>query len=277
MPRFTTSDGVSLFYQDEGGGSPVLCLAGLTRNSMDFGFVLPHLAGYRVIRLDYRGRGQSDYTEDYLSYSIPREARDVIELLDHLGIDRTAIIGTSRGGLISMAIAAAGLGRMSGVVLNDIGPVVHASGLTRIMDYVGKEPPYSDYDDAAEAMAVALADDFPGVSRDRWRMNAAHMWLEKPEGGLGLRYDKHLRNAILEQSSAGLAPDMWAFFEAMVSLPVGVIRGANSDLLSQDTVQLMHDRHPGLVSASVPNRGHVPFLDEPEALTVIQQVLEESA
>src|SRR6056297_3038960 len=118
MPRFTTSDGVSLHYFDEGDGPPVLCLAGLTRNVTDFTYLMPHLADCRVIRMDYRGRGQSDWVEDYMSYNILREGQDAVELLDHLGLDRVTLIGTSRGGLIAMLLSVTDHNLLSGVVLN---------------------------------------------------------------------------------------------------------------------------------------------------------------
>ena len=141
MARFTTSDGLSLHYTDAGDGPPILCLAGLTRNSADFSFLAPHLSGYRLICMDYRGRGQSDHAPDFMTYNILREGRDAIELMDHLGLDRVTLIGTSRGGLIAMALAHAHPGRLSGVVLNDIGPEVAAEGIARIMDYVGRARP----------------------------------------------------------------------------------------------------------------------------------------
>ena len=143
MGRFSTSDGVSLYYSDEGAGAPILCLAGLTRNSADFSFVAPHLAGYRVICMDYRGRGQSDHASDFMSYNILREGQDAIELMDHLGLERVTLIGTSRGGLIAMALAYGQPARLRGVVLNDIGPEVAPIGIERIMEYVGNEPAVS--------------------------------------------------------------------------------------------------------------------------------------
>ncbi len=106
MPHFTTSDGLKLYYDEQGEGLPILCLSGLTRDSRDFDYVLPHLTGFRVIRLDYRGRGQSDWAEDHSSYTIPREAQDVLELLAHLSLDSVAVLGTSRGGLVAMGLAA---------------------------------------------------------------------------------------------------------------------------------------------------------------------------
>ena len=115
---------------------------------------MPHLSDHRVIRLDYRGRGLSDYADDYMTYNILREGQDAIELLDHLGIEKTILIGTSRGGLIAMALSHSHPDRLAGVVLNDIGPEVAPIGIERIMDYVGKTPPFENLDAAAEALAA---------------------------------------------------------------------------------------------------------------------------
>ncbi|WP_338548659.1 alpha/beta fold hydrolase [Roseovarius phycicola] len=274
MPRFTTSDGLSLYYEDEGQGAPILCLAGLTRNVTDFTYLMPHLTGHRVIRMDYRGRGKSDYAEDFMSYSILREGQDAIELMDHLGIDRFTLIGTSRGGLIAMALSVTHPGRMNGVVLNDIGPEVAPIGIERIMDYVGKTPPFVSLDAAAEALHAGHAEGFPDVPLSRWREQAEFMWADAPGGGVALRYDAKLRDAMIGQAGAGEAPDLWQLFDGLKDLPFAAIRGANSDLLSVETFEKMQARHSDLIAVTVPNRGHVPFLDEPEALSAIHQVLD---
>ncbi|MCZ7675448.1 MAG: alpha/beta hydrolase [Roseovarius sp.] len=278
MPRFTTSDGLGLHFEDAGTGAPVLCLAGLTRNGADFTWLAPHVADTRLIRLDYRGRGRSDHAADPQSYSIPREGLDAVELLDHLGLDRAVIIGTSRGGLIAMTLAATHRDRLAGVVLNDIGPELAEAGLARIMDYVGRAPPATDLDAAAEALMQAHAADFPGVPLARWRAQAGFMWFEKPEGGIGLRYDARLREALATpDAGAGApqpAPDLWPFFDALSDLPLASIRGANSDLFSADCQARMQARNPGMIATAVPDRGHVPFLDEPPALKAIRAVLE---
>ena len=276
MGRFTTSDGLGLHYRDEGQGAPVLCLAGLTRNGDDFQWLAPHLKGRRLIRLDYRGRGLSDHAADPVTYTIAREGQDVVELLDHLGLDRVTVIGTSRGGLIAMGLAATVPGRLAGVVLNDIGPEVAASGIARIMDYVGKTPDLPNLEVAAQKLAQANAQAFPGVPLARWRAQAAAMWAEKPGGGLALRYDAHLRDALTGQAGTGEVVDLWPYFDALAPLPVAVLRGANSDLLSPDTFARMQARHPQLIAAEIPGRGHVPFLDEAPALEAIHALLEET-
>lgn len=273
MPRFTTSDDLSLYYEDHGSGLPVLCLAGLTRNSSDFSFVRPHLGEYRVIAMDYRGRGQSDWPEDFMSYNIVREAQDAIELLDHLGLDRCAVLGTSRGGLIAMVLSVGHSDRLSGVILNDIGPRVAAGGLERIMDYVGKTPPYPDLDAAADALAQGMAQEFPGVDLARWRAQAEYMFAEARSGGLELRYDPRLRDAMVGQAGAGEAPDLWQLFDGLRNTPLAVLRGENSDLLSAETLAQMKDRRPDMLAVEISDRGHVPFLDEPEAVAAIHTFL----
>lgn len=278
MARLTTSDGLSLHYEEAGppDGQPVLCLAGLTRNSRDFDFLVPHLQDCRLIRMDYRGRGLSDRDADCMNYNIVREAQDAVELLDHLGLDRVVLIGTSRGGLIAMALSLSHAERLAGVVLNDIGPEVSAEGIARIMDYVGKTPDLPDLETAAERLKAVHADDFPGVPLERWRAQAEAMFEPREGGGLALRYDPELRRALVGQAGAGEGPDLWTLFDHLKGTPLAVIRGANSDLLSAATLEKMAARHPGLIARTVPDRGHVPFLDEEESLAAIRAVLEQA-
>ncbi|WP_170414119.1 alpha/beta fold hydrolase [Ruegeria arenilitoris] len=273
MAFFTTSDDRRLFFEDIGAGTPVLCLAGLTRNSQDFAFLAPHITDVRMITMDYRGRGQSDHDPDYMNYNIVRESLDVIELLDHLRLNRVVVLGTSRGGLIAMALAVSHPERLSGVILNDVGPVIDPVGIAKIMDYVGKQPTSKTYDEAAKILQQVMEKQFPGVSLDRWRQQAEIQY-ELTDDGLTLRYDPALRTALLEQAAAGKIPDLWMFFEALRDVPAGVIRGVNSDVLGKDTLVEMHKRHPDIISAEIPDRGHVPFLDEPQSLALIRKVLD---
>ncbi len=270
MPRFTTSDGVSLFYRDEGHGLPVLALSGLTRDGQDFDYVAPHLSGVRLIRLDYRGRGQSEWA-DHSTYTIPVEGRDALELLDHLGLAQAAILGTSRGGLISMGLAAVAKDRLLGVALNDIGPEIATDGLDVIMGYLGRNPSWKTVEEAV-AKRPGVMKGFANVPESRWRTEVAHLYREGAEG-LKIPYDPKLRDAIIE-AGAQPAPDLWPFFDAFAGLPLAAIRGANSDLLSPATFAEMQRRRPDLIAAEVPDRGHIPFLDEPEALDALTKWLE---
>ena len=275
MGRFQTSDGLSLHYEDAGSGLPVLCLSGLTRNARDFDFVAPHLPGVRLIRLDYRGRGQSDWAGDWTSYSVPREGQDALELLDHLGLDRVAVLGTSRGGLIAMLLAATAKDRLLGVALNDIGPVVDPAGLDVIKGYLGRDPGHADFDTAARMRKAAMEPSFPGVPLERWRREVTHTHVETPQG-VAINYDPRLRDAVIAAGATGV-PDLWPLFEAIAPLPAAVIRGANSDLLSRETVAGMARRNPALIVAEVPDRAHIPFLDEPPALAALHRWLEAMA
>lgn len=263
---FTTADGTRLHFTDQGTGTPIIALAGLTRNGRDFDHVAPHL-NTRLIRLDYRGRGRSDWA-DPASYTIPQEAADTLALMDHLGLEKAAILGTSRGGLIAMVIAATARDRLLGVALNDIGPEIAETGLEVIKSYIGKPPAQKSYAAAAAFRAKAWTH-FANVPMDRWLAEVAQHYLETPDG-LTLRYDPKLRDAVLA-AGAQPAPDLWPLFDALAGLPLALIRGANSDLLTAETAAEMQRRRPDMIFADVPDRGHVPFLDEPAALAALGQ------
>ena len=270
MKTFKSSDGLALAYRDEGDGPPVLCLAGLTRNSRDFDYLAPHLGGCRLIRPDYRGRGRSDFDSDPMNYSLPVEARDALELLDLLEIRSVTAIGTSRGGMVSMFIAATAKDRLNGVVLNDIGPVLEPEGLERIREHVGVDPCHSSMDEAAAATRDSAVG-FVGVPDARWMEEAERRFKRTPDGPR-LDYDPRLREAFDKALEEPL-PDMWPFYRALDELPVALIRGEDSDLLSRASAEKMRVALPGLVFAEVPRTGHAPFLDEPESIAAISAIL----
>ncbi|WP_299932149.1 alpha/beta hydrolase [uncultured Pelagimonas sp.] len=267
MARFTTSDGVSLYYTDEGQGVPLLCLSGLSRNGRDFDYVAPLLDGVRLIRLDYRGRGQSDWAP-HESYSIPIEGRDALELLDHLGIEKAAILGSSRGGLIAMGLAATVKERLLGVALNDIGPEIADRGLEVIKNYLGRRPAWKTMAEAVAARPKVMAG-FANVPAERWQREAETHYREV-EGGLDITYDPKLRDAVLAEG-AQVVPDLWPFFEALAELPLCLVRGANSDLLSEACFVEMTRRRPDAVAVQVADRGHIPFLDESDAVAALHK------
>jgi pimeloyl-ACP methyl ester carboxylesterase len=296
---FEAPDGRRLAYQDTGGDGPaVLCLAGLTRNARDFAGLALHLAGshipgHRVLRLDSRGRGLSEWADDPVAeYTVPVEARDALALLDHLEIPRAAIIGTSRGGVLGLIIGATAPERMSCLVLNDIGPVIEPEGLEAIMGFLGIEPRAESFEAAAVALERTMGAAFPDLSPRQW-LGFARTIYRGEDGRPRLSYDPRLRDAVevamqvAEQTAAQRAaqtatqtaaqtgpPDLWGFFDALAELPILAIRGANSDILSAETLAEMARRRPDMAQVTVANRGRVPFLDEPAALTAIDEFLE---
>ena len=277
MEFVTASDGVRLAFDDQGEGAALLCLPGLTRNMEDFEPVLEHYKDRaRVIRMDFRGRGASDFA-DFATYSPPQEAQDVVALLDHLGIEKACILGTSRGGLVALILAAMARDRLSGVIFNDIGPDIMAEGLSVIMDYIGKPPAFASLDEAAAAMPVVYEGVFRNVPSATWADFVRRIWREEG-GALHLRYDPKLRDAVAPAFAPDfVAPDLWPLFDALAGLPLGLIRGAQSNILSGDTAAEMRARRPEMAFVELGDRGHVPFLDEPGARAVIDAVLEQVA
>ncbi len=275
MEYVTAADGVKLAYDVTGEGMPLLCLPGLTRNMEDFEPVVEAYASRAtIIRMDFRGRGASDHA-DPATYQIPQEAQDVLALLDHLKLDQVTILGTSRGGLVAMGLAAGAKDRLSGVILNDVGPEIMTEGLAAIMTYIGRPPPHRTLVDAAGAMPAAYADSFQNVPAETWAAFARRLFREDTDG-LHLRYDPRLREAVAPAFAPdAVVPDLWPLFDALAGLPLGLIRGANSNLLSLETAEEMQRRRPDMVFGEVPRRGHVPFLDEPESQAVISAILDQ--
>ena len=266
---FCAPDGARLAYRDEGRGLPVLCLSGLTRTMGDFDYMAPHLPPCRLIRMEYRGRGASDWTGAD-SYTVPVEARDALALLDHLGLAQAALIGTSRGGLIGMLLAAMARDRLLGLCLNDIGPQIDPTGLARIAGYLGRNPVARTHAEMAASLP-RTSPGFDAVPADRWLAEARLHYAETSDG-LRITYDPALRDAFLAAYSSQSA-DPWPLFDACSGLPLALIRGANSDLLSAEAAAEMRRRRPDMIFAEVPGRAHVPFLDESESLQVIQAFL----
>jgi pimeloyl-ACP methyl ester carboxylesterase len=265
---FSASDGCRLAYRDEGAGVALLCLAGLTRTMADFDYLLPHLPPVRVIRMDYRGRGQSCWSGP-ASYTIEQEAKDALALLDHLGVERAAVLGTSRGGLIGMVLGAVARDRLLGLCLNDVGPEINRAGLERIFDYVGRNPAAKTHEGLAARLAKLPG--FANVPESRW-LDEARRQSRAYADGLQITYDPALREAFLA-AFQGPPVDLWPLFDTLAGVPLALIRGANSDLLTPETAQKMRRRRPDMLFAEVAERAHIPFLDEPEALALLRDFL----
>ncbi len=267
MHSFRAADGAELAYRDEGEGLPLLALAGLTRDGHDFDYLSHHLPpDVRLIRLDSRGRGRSDWTGAE-TYTVPQETQDALALLDHLGIAAAAVIGSSRGGLLGLTIAATCRDRLLGLCLNDVGPVLERDGLARIGAYIGVTPTVESLEDIADRLPAAMPG-FANVPAFRWvEETARHYWLR--DGRIVLPYDPALREGFDAVMAAGPLPELWPLFDACEGLPLALLRGAGSDVLSAATAREMCARRPDMFFAEVADRGHIPFLDEPESVACI--------
>ncbi|MBL4806181.1 MAG: alpha/beta hydrolase [Rhodobacteraceae bacterium] len=272
MKDFITSDGLRLDYRDEGTGQVVLCLPGLTRDLTDFDELAAALNGnVRLIRLTMRGRKGSDFDPNFQNYNIVQESRDVVEFMDFMGLEKAVIVGTSRGGFIAMILAGTMPERLSGVLLNDIGPELTKDGLQRIVDYLGITPKAQNLPDLVSALQSTMLDAFPNLPPEKWG-ELAMRWFDVTPDGVALNYDPTMRDAMLEQQQKP-TPDLWPLFDMMAEIPLALVRGANSDLLAAEAAAEMRRRIPAMIFADVPNRGHIPFLDEPEALDALNQLL----
>ena len=269
-------DGLRLHYRDYAGRGdrpPLLCLHGLTRNARDFEEVATRYAGdWRVIVPDFRGRGLSDHDPVAARYAPPTYAADILQLLEQLRIDRAVFIGTSLGGLVTMAIATLAPGGIAGVVLNDVGPVIEARGLERIRSYVGQPALFATWDEAAEGIAARHGDGFPAYRKADWRRIARRICREITSG---IIFDYDLAIGQPFQGGRPVAVvDGWPFFRALPDVPLLIIRGEHSDLLSGEIAQAMARERPGAELVTVPGVGHAPDLGEAEAVAALDRLLE---
>ena len=263
----TARDGLRLHVRECGlrtaSTLPVVCLPGLTRTVSDFDALAPALAscqhGRRVIAVDSRGRGQPDYDDNPDNYNVATELDDVETILAALGIGPAVFIGSSRGGLLTMLLAVAHPAAIAGAVLHDIGPVIEPKGLARIKSYVGKLPQPRSFTEGAEILRHWFSAQFPKLTAADWLVAAKRAW-KIEDGELLPTYDVRLAQTLTEIDIAQPLPPMWAAFDALAHVPVLLIRGVNSDILSLETVAGMKQRHPTMDIIEVPDQGHVPVL-----------------
>ena len=278
--RFASADKrLTLFARDypgERASAPVLLMMhGLTRNSADFEALAGHLVDkYRLVVPDQRGRGQSEPDPDPANYRPDIYAADMWALLDSLAVHRAGLIGTSLGGLMAMLMAAAAPDRVRAVVLNDIGAEVMEEGLERIKAYAGQDRQMANWNEAAKRCAEINAAALPDLSDSDWLTFARRTCIEQADGSIVFNYDPAISRQFGSDEPTP-TPKLWQVWDKINSLPALVLRGQFSDVLSPDTVSEMRRRHDGpFVSITVPNRGHAPLLDEPEALAEIEGFLQ---
>ena len=273
---FESADGLRLYYRDYApeapGRLPVLCLPGLTRNSRDFEHVALRLRrDRRVLCADLRGRGRSQHDPNWHNYHPGTYLGDLGRLLDHAGVERCVFFGTSLGGILTMLTAATQPQRVAAAILNDVGPEVDPAGLARIASYVGRYPPARTWSEAVAIVRATYEIALPDLTDEQWADYARRSYSDV-DGTPRLDMDPNIGEAV-RAAPAAAAPDLWPVFAALASVPTLVLRGAASDILSSATLDRMQEQKPDLVRVEVPNRGHVPLLDEPEAVSAIDTFL----
>jgi pimeloyl-ACP methyl ester carboxylesterase len=253
---------------------PVLCLPGLTRTADDFDAIARALATdaaapRRVIAMDYRGRGLSDYDPEPANYNVPNEMGDVLAIAGSLGIERAILLGTSRGGLISMALAAARPQLLAGVILNDIGPALAIGGLMKIKGYIADPPERRTWDEAERGLKELFGNVFPNLSDEGWAAWARRAFREKPGSGLERTYDVRLAKTLEAVTPDTPLPPIWELFDKLAGVPLMLVHGGLSDLLLPEGVQEMATRRPDMEVVEVPDEGHAPLLADPPTMARI--------
>ncbi len=262
---FTNSDGLKQHYRDYNsvpdGAPTVLCMAGLTRNAKDFACIADHLADRcRLICVEQRGRGLSDWDPDPTRYAPVTYVGDMMTLLAHLGLEKIITIGTSLGGLMTIMINAMHPRVIKAAIINDIGPEIDPAGIARIKSYVGVGTPPTTWDQAVAAVKAANPGVYPNFTHDDW-VNFTHLLFVDEDGKPVVQYDPALRQNFDSQDDQS-APDLWPIFGLMHAVPMVVLRGELSDILAADTLERMAREHPDLNAVTVPDVGHVPLMKE---------------
>jgi len=273
--RISAQDGLSLYIRDYGDAvsprTPLLCLTGLTRNSSDYhAFASARSADRRVITLDYRGRGRSDYDPDWKNYKPEVYISDIRHVLAATNCHRVVAVGTSLGAMLTMGLGAAAPMALAGAILNDAGPEVDPTGIARILDYVGDDVVLDDWE-AATARVEQLFPSLPITTKEGWRDLAERTFRTRDDGKLVYDWDTAIVNNLREMKEL---PDLWAFFHGLRNVPVLALRGEISDVLSTATFERMGEGMPKLTRITVPGVGHVPTMEEPVAKQAIDMFLE---
>lgn len=273
---FTNPDGLKQHYRDynnAGADAPVvLCMPGLTRNPKDFADIADHLADRcRIIAIANRGRGKSDYDPEPSRYMPLTYVSDVMALLKHLGISQVIALGTSLGGLMTILIQAMHPGTLKAAIINDIGPEVDPKGIARIKSYVGKGTPPASWEEAYAAVKRANDGVYPNFSEEDWRWYTHNLY-EDVDGKPAVQYDAAISQNF-ENSDDQAAPDLWPAFGMLHSVPMVVLRGELSDILSAETLERMAREHPDLEPVTVPGLGHVPLMREEVCQAAIDRLI----
>jgi pimeloyl-ACP methyl ester carboxylesterase len=273
---YPSPDGLRLHardYGDEHAKLTVLCMPGLSRNARDFEAVAERLAPhYRILCAEQRGRGLSAYDPKPENYHPGTYVADMIALLDHVKLQRVAMIGTSLGGLMAMMMAAGLPDRVAGIVVNDVGPELAVEGLVKIQSYIDRVTKVGNWGEAIADVIATFAASFPAYGPAEWERMARALYKENEQGVPVLDFDPHIADNFKALEPKAL--DIWPVFDALPKIPFGLVHGKLSDLLTVPIMNEMLRRRPDIVLAEIDDAAHAPTLDEAPARAVIDRVLE---
>ena len=264
----TAQDGLRLHVREWGRrgaeGLPVVCLPGLARTVADFEPLATALADdrahpRRVLALDSRGRGKSEYDRKAANYTLEVELADLLAVLTALEIGKAVFVGTSRGGILIMQLGAARPTALAGCVLNDIGPVIEPEGLARIKGYVGRLPQPVSFKDGAVILRKLFGSQFTALQESDWLAFARRTFREEGDRMVP-NYDVRLATILQDVDLERPLLALWKEFDSLARVPMLVVRGGNSDILSVATVEAMSRRRASLERVTVADQGHAPLL-----------------
>lgn len=278
--HYTSADGLTLYAKvyDGNPDRPVLfCMHGLTRNADDFDGLLDHFPNWRAVSVDQRGRARSDYDPNVSNYRPDVYCGDMLTLIDDLGLDRLIAVGTSMGGLMTLMLSSMRPGLFEAAIINDIGPEVDPAGLDRLRSYVGQQTEFESWDAAIEAIKAQGPDIFPDFTAKDWMAFAQRVCEDTADGRVAFRYDPAIADGLKTTDVSAVPPNLWPLYTEPKAMPILILRGETSDILSEKTAARMEAERSDARLVTIPNRGHAPLLTEPVALGAIQEFLKDIA
>ncbi|GAB2198574.1 alpha/beta hydrolase [Sessilibacter sp. MAH4] len=269
---YTSNDGLKLYARDYNVSArqTIICIPGLTRNSKDYlDFCDYFSTEYRVIAVDLRGRGKSQYDDNVINYNPLTYAQDILQLIHYLNINDVILVGTSLGGLVSMILSNLAPGLIKGIVLNDIGPEINPIGVDRIKSYVGKASVFHSWADAVASVRSVHGSELPGMTDAQWLSFTKGLMNESESGEITFAYDIKIAQWISDKDDSPKQADLWPQFDNMLDVPLLVIRGAHSDILDIQCVNKMRNKHHCMQYCEIKQRGHTPMLNELESIAAL--------
>ena len=259
-------------WGDPRNSKVLLCVHGLTRRGSDFKTLAEEMCDdYYVVCPDVVGRGDSDRLSNPMQYAVPQYVADIAQLVKTLGVSQVDWLGTSMGGLIGMVYAAMPNSPIRKMLINDVGPKIEADAIKRLGSYVGQPFSFASRTDALDRLNAICAT-FGQHTPDEWETYNGPMLIER-NGLWIMHYDPNIAvpfasvNPVMAKAGEMA---MWHAFK-QIHIPILIVRGAQSDLLSADTVAQMCKVNPYARSIEIANVGHAPAFVKKEQIALAKE------